>query len=88
MYNRELGVVNCGTGDGVVIVDGKEYALSPKEALYIGRGHIAKGKDVNKVVEFRSKDASNPAKFFQVHRLWQPTRYYLQNQIYYSNEYT
>ncbi|MBQ2534948.1 MAG: hypothetical protein II546_05790, partial [Prevotella sp.] len=34
MYNRELGVVNCGTGDGVVIVDGKEYALSPKEALY------------------------------------------------------
>ena len=55
MYNRELGVV---------IVDGKEYALSPKEALYIGRGHIAKGKDVNKVVEFRSKDASNPAKFY------------------------
>ncbi len=33
LYNRELGVVNCGEGDGVVIVDGKEYALSPKEAL-------------------------------------------------------
>ena len=29
MYNRELGVVNCGLGDGWVIVDGKEYALSP-----------------------------------------------------------
>ena len=43
LYNRELGVVNCGEGDGVVIVDGKEYALSPKEALYIGRGHIAEG---------------------------------------------
>ena len=57
MYNRELGVVNCGLGDGVVIVDGKEYALSPKEALYIGRGHIGKGKDVNKSVQFRSKDA-------------------------------
>ena len=33
LYNRELGVVNCGEGDGFVIVDGKEYALSPKEAL-------------------------------------------------------
>ena len=62
MYNRELGVVNCGAGDGVVIVDGKEYALSPKEALYIGRGHIGKDKDVNKKVQFRSKDASKPAK--------------------------
>ena len=69
MYNRELGVVNCGEGDGVVIVDGKEYALSPKEALYIGRGHLGKDKkgnsiDVNKVVEFRSKDAQKPAKFY------------------------
>ena len=64
LYNRELGVVNCGEGDGVVIVDGKEYALSPKEALYIGRGHIAEGKDVNKSVEFRSKDAQKPAKFY------------------------
>ena len=69
MYNRELGVVNCGEGDGVVIVDGKEFALSPKEALYIGRGHIGKDKkgqsiDVNKEVLFRSKDASKPAKFY------------------------
>ena len=64
MYNRELGVVNCGEGDGVVIVDGKEYALSPKEALYIGRGHIGKDKDVNKEVLFRSKDAAKPAKFY------------------------
>ena len=64
MYNRELGVVNCGTGEGWVIVDGKEYALSPKEALYIGRGHIGKGKDVNKSVQFRSKDPKNPAKFY------------------------
>ena len=64
LYNRELGVVNCGEGDGVVIVDGKEYALAPKEALYIGRGHIDKDKDVNKVVEFRSKNAQKPAKFY------------------------
>ena len=60
LYNRELGVVNCGEGDGIVIVDGKEYALSPKEALYIGRGHVAKDKDVNKEVLFRSKDAAKP----------------------------
>ena len=33
LYNRELGVVNCGEGDGWVIVDGKEYALAPKEAF-------------------------------------------------------
>ena len=64
LYNRELGVVNCGQGDGIVIVDGKEYALAPKEALYIGRGHIGKDKDVNKSVEFKSKDASKPAKFY------------------------
>ena len=64
LYNRELGVVNCGQGDGWVIVDGKEYALSPKEALYIGRGHIGKDKDVNKEVIFRSKDAAKPAKFY------------------------
>ena len=64
LYNRELGVVNCGEGDGWVIVDGKEYALSPKEALYIGRGHIGKDKDVNKEVLFRSKDAAKPAKFY------------------------
>ena len=64
LYNRELGIVNCGEGDGVVIVDGKEYALSPKEALYIGRGHIAKDQDVNKEVLFRSKDPKNPAKFY------------------------
>ena len=64
LYNRELGVVNCGEGDGWVIVDGKEYALSPKEALYIGRGHIGKDKkgqsiDVNKEVLFRSKASTS-----------------------------
>ena len=64
LYNREIGIVNCGEGDGVVIVDGKEYALSPKEALYVGRGHIGKDKDVNKEVLFRSKDAKKPAKFY------------------------
>lgn len=64
LYNRELGVVNCGEGEGTVVVDGKEYPLQPKEALYIGRGHIAEGKDVNKSVEFRSTNPQKPAKFY------------------------
>ena len=34
---RELGVINVG-GAGVVEVDGKEYELAHKEALYVGKG--------------------------------------------------
>ena len=47
--------INIG-GDGIVNVDGKDYELHFKDALYVGRG--------NKKVTFRSKDASNPAKFY------------------------
>lgn len=55
LQRRELGVVNIG-GDGIVTVDGKEYELHFKDALYVGRG--------KQKVTFRSKDASNPAKFY------------------------
>jgi len=34
---RELGVINVG-GAGIVEVDGKEYQLAHKEALYVGKG--------------------------------------------------
>ena len=55
LFNRELGVINVG-GVGIVTVDGKEYELNFKEALYVGRG--------KQKVTFKSKDASNPAKFY------------------------
>ncbi|WP_044063796.1 5-dehydro-4-deoxy-D-glucuronate isomerase [Hoylesella saccharolytica] len=55
LENREMGIINIG-GDGTVVVDGKNYDLKFKEALYIGRGKHQ--------VTFSSKDASKPAKFY------------------------
>ena len=55
LERRELGAINIG-GPGIVSVDGKDYELNFKDALYVGRG--------NKKVTFRSKDKTNPAKFY------------------------
>ena len=55
LERREIGIINVG-GDGVVSVDGVNYQMGLKDALYIGSG--------NKEVIFKSNDANNPAKYY------------------------
>ncbi|HLO81390.1 MAG TPA: 5-dehydro-4-deoxy-D-glucuronate isomerase [Chitinophagaceae bacterium] len=55
LERREIGIINVGA-DGVVIADGKEFALSKLDCLYLGRG--------TKEVEFRSKSKKQPALFY------------------------
>jgi 4-deoxy-L-threo-5-hexosulose-uronate ketol-isomerase len=55
LERRELGVVNIG-GSGCVLVDGKASSLENLDGLYIGRG--------NRLVEFHSADAKNPAVYY------------------------
>ncbi len=54
-YRRELGIINVG-GKGTVKVDGKDYLMDFKEALYIGKG-------AEKIV-FSSVNAAQPARFY------------------------
>ncbi|MDE6882343.1 MAG: 5-dehydro-4-deoxy-D-glucuronate isomerase [Lachnospiraceae bacterium] len=55
LQRREMGVINIG-GDGKIIIDGKEYAVGYKEAMYIGMG----AQDIT----FDSVDAKDPARFY------------------------
>ena len=52
---REMGVINIG-GNGVIILDGKEYTMNYQDGLYISKGTVD--------VKFRSLDKENPAKFY------------------------
>ncbi len=55
LQRREMGVINIG-GGGRIVIDGREYAVGYKEAMYIGMG-------AGDIV-FDSVDAENPARFY------------------------
>lgn len=55
LERRELGVINVG-GSGWVRVDGEDYELMPKQALYVGRGAQS--------VQFGSFNPDEPAKLY------------------------
>ena len=55
LSRRELGIYNIG-GAGKVLVNGEEFVLDYKEALYLGAG--------DRTVTFVSIDAQKPAKFY------------------------
>ncbi|HVU17366.1 MAG TPA: 5-dehydro-4-deoxy-D-glucuronate isomerase [Candidatus Didemnitutus sp.] len=57
LERREAGLVNLG-GAGVVTVDGRDFALAPNDALYLGRG--------GKSVSLASVASANPARFWIV----------------------
>jgi len=52
---RELGIINVG-GPGKVVVDGTEYPLDYKEALYVGAG--------SQKIEMISNDPNKPAHLY------------------------
>lgn len=55
LERREIGFINIG-GEGIINVDGEEFVIGHRAALYIGMG--------TKDVTFASTDASKPAKFY------------------------
>ena len=52
---RELGILNIG-GAGTVTVDGTEYPMAARDALYVGRG--------GKAIAFASDAGETPARYY------------------------
>src|ERR1700691_5546326 len=57
LERREAGLINLG-GTGAATVDGEDFRMEARDALYIGRGA--------KEVSFRSLSVSQPARFWLV----------------------
>ncbi|WP_304205316.1 5-dehydro-4-deoxy-D-glucuronate isomerase [Fusobacterium perfoetens] len=55
LERREMGIINVGEA-GVVTLDGEEYTLNNKDAIYVGMG-------IEKVT-FKSLNPEKPAKFY------------------------
>ena len=55
LERREMGIINVG-GEGTVKVDGREYTLANKDALYIGTGA--------KELVYATKNKNQPAKYY------------------------
>ena len=55
LERREMGCINVG-GKGIIIIDGTEYEMNPRDGIYIGMG--------NKEISFKSVNTEEPAKFY------------------------
>jgi len=56
LERREMGAVNVGGSDGIITVDGRQFELKPKDALYIPMGSAD--------VSFEAADPGKPSRFY------------------------